>query len=217
MTHRQSPRRAGRIDVAAPETLPRRRSHAYFPCDKGDARLRRGDARHLPQPRACVRPDGRRAGRGAFCPASLLAWAIRRALRRAGSTRVSVLTASASIASPPSGLITSDSTASAPTGSIASAPATLAATSFSSAAGAVGVGAAFPLRLGPRRQIIVGRRRAGHHQCRGRSRSRRRRRGIRRRLRHPQAYLRQQRQICRRATKPSVLTELQSATGCERA
>ena len=148
MTHRQSPRRAGRIDVAAPETFPRRRSHAYFPCDKGDARLRRGDARHLPQPRACVRPDGRRAGRGAFCPTSLLAWAIRRALRRAGSTRVSVLTASASIASPPSGLITSDSTASAPTGSIASAPATLAATSFSSAAGAVGVGAAFPLRLG---------------------------------------------------------------------
>ena len=156
MTHRQSPRRAGRIDVAAPETFPRRRSHAYFPCDKGDARLRRGDARHLPQPRACVRPDGRRAGRGAFCPASFCGGPLPRILRRAGSTRVSVLTASASIASPPSGLITSDSTASAPTGSIASAPASLAATSFSSAAGAVGVGAASPLRLGPRRQIIVG-------------------------------------------------------------
>ena len=84
MTHRQSPRRAGRIDVAAPETLPRRRSHAYFPCDKGDARLRRGDARHLPQPRAFVRPDGRRAGRGAFCPTSLRHGPFRRAFAPRG-------------------------------------------------------------------------------------------------------------------------------------
>ena len=155
MTHRQSPRRAGRIDVAAPETFPRRRSHAYFPCDKGDARLRRGDARHLPQPRACVRPDGRRAGRGAFCPASFWGRAFPRFAPRGFNPRFD-FNRSASIASPPSGLITSDSTASAPTGSIASAPASLAATSFSSAAGAVGVGAASPLRLGPTAPVIVG-------------------------------------------------------------
>ena len=146
MTHRQSPRRAGRIDAAAPETLT---SHAYFPCDKGGSRVCAAATLVSSLNLAPAFARGGGGPVGAHFAGRGFGRAIRSALRRAGSTRISDLTASASIASARSGLAVLAPTglaASSLTGSIASGPAGLAATSFSSAAGAVGAGAASPLR-----------------------------------------------------------------------
>ena len=175
-------------------TLRRRRySHAVSLELEGGARLRPGHARLLPRACAFVRADGR-GGRQAR-PLGQARDSVIPALRaRTGSTGALRLADLASIVSARTGSIASAST----TASTASDSTALAGISFSSAAGAgvgaVGVRSRFRRRSEP---ILCRRRRAGHHQYRRRSRSRRRRGRLRRRLRHPQAQLRQHRQICR--------------------
>ena len=196
--HRHRRRLAGRIDVAAPETFP-----CVFP-------LRQG--RPAPAPPATLvfslglAPSFARMGGagGARSPGQLLGSVIRicRARCRDGFNRASTAAVSASIVSARTGSIASAST----TASTASASIALPGISFSSAAwvAAVGAdGARSRFRLRPPSQSLSATR-AGDHQHRRRSRSGRRRRRVRR-LRHPQAELRQQRQICRRAPNPAVL------------
>jgi hypothetical protein len=156
--------------------------------------MRRGDARLLLQPCAFLCQNGR-ASRSSI-------------LRRADSTGASTL-------------IVSASTASAPTASASTVSASIALALTASAGinlprrlgrGRLGRGRLGLGRLGRRLGFNWGlgadhrrRRRAGHHQRRRRSAVWWRR--LRGRLRHPQAYLRSRRQICWRATKPTMLIE----------